>query len=66
MKNKPTHYLSVVSGDGDQARFTEVAALWPTKNGNGFSGQIREGISITGRIVIMPAKARDEQDGGAQ
>lgn len=60
--NKPTAFLNQVSGDGKTARFTRIAALWPTQNG-GFSGTIPEGIQITGRVVIMPAdKAEGDSD----
>jgi hypothetical protein len=53
---RPTHVLNVVSGEGKSARFTEVAALWPTKDGNGFSGDIPSCMTITGRIVILKRK----------
>jgi hypothetical protein len=56
---RPTHILNVVSGEGKSARFTEVAALWPTKDGNGFTGDIPSGLTITGRIVILKRKESD-------
>ncbi len=56
---RPTHNLNVVSGEGKSARFTEVAALWPTKDGFGFTGDIPTGIAITGRIVILKRKETD-------
>lgn len=63
---KPTHFLNVVSGEGKTAVFTRVAALWPTQN-NGYSGEIPASVSITGRVVILAAKAAAEPDnGGAQ
>lgn len=53
--NRPTHDLCAVNGEGDEAEFTRVAPLWPTKTG-GFAGSIPAGISITGRIVITKRK----------
>lgn len=66
MSNKPTHYLNVVTGDGDNAEFTRICALWTTKSGNGFTGTIPAGVSITGRLVIQPAKSREDTNGGAR
>lgn len=63
--SKPTHFLNIVTGDGDNARFTSIAALWPTRSG-GYSGDIPAGVSITGRIVITEAKAKADNQGGQQ
>lgn len=60
MSKKPTHDLTVISGEGRNATFTRVAALWPTKDGTGFTGEVPAGVSITGRVAIL---ARKEQDG---
>ena len=62
--SKPTHFLNIVTGDGDTARFTTIAALWPTRSG-GYSGEIPAGVTITGRVVITEAKAKADT-GGAQ
>jgi hypothetical protein len=37
MANKPTHDLCIISGEGKAAVWTRVAALWATKDGEGFS-----------------------------
>lgn len=69
---KPTHFLCVVNeiettnpDTGETAtksRFTEIAALWPTKSGGSYYGNIPEGVSIGGcRVVITEAK-----NGGGQ
>lgn len=55
----PTHFLNVVTGEGKAARFTEVAALWPTKDGTGFTGEIATGITVSGRLVILKRKERE-------
>jgi hypothetical protein len=58
MSNKPTHELHIVSGEGKAAVWTRVAGLWPTKDGEGFSGDIPSGIHVTGRVVIMKRKEK--------
>lgn len=61
MSKKPTHKISVVSGEGDSAFFTRVGSLWPTKSG-GFSGEIRAGLAVSGRIVISEIKTDEDHD----
>lgn len=58
---RPTHRLVAISGEGQSARFTEIAVLWPAKSG--FTGEIPAGVSITGRFGIF---AIGEKKGGAQ
>ena len=60
---RPTHFLNIVHGEGKTARFTQVAALWPTRDGDGFTGEIPAGILCTGRVVIL---ARKEREPGAE
>ena len=55
--SKPTHDLCIVSGEGKTAIWTRVAALWPTTNGDGFSGEIPQGVMVSGRVVIQKRKA---------
>ena len=57
MSNKPTHDLCIVTGEGKAAIWTRVAALWPTQEGDGFSGQIPAGVMVSGRVVIQKRKA---------
>jgi hypothetical protein len=66
MADKPTHELIMVADakkEGGKARFTRVAALWPSKSDNGLTGEIPEGISVTGRFVILPLKAGADAEG---
>lgn len=56
MSNKPTHDLTMISGEGKNAQFTRVAAVWPTKEGDGFTGEIPAGITVTGRFGLFPRK----------
>lgn len=56
MSNQPTHDLCIVTGEGKTANWTRVAALWPTKDGDGFTGEIPTGIMVSGRVVIQKRK----------
>ena len=57
--NKPTHDLTLISGEGKTAQFVRVAAVWPTKDGSGFTGEIPAGLTITGRFAILVRKEKD-------
>ena len=61
MSNKPTHDLCIISGEGKAAVWTRVAALWPTKDGEGFTGEIPTGVFVTGRVVIQKRKANEAE-----
>ena len=55
MAGKPTHIAYVVTKsakEGSKGNWTEVGAVWPHKNGEGFDLVITEGISVHGRVVI--------------
>ncbi len=38
---RPTHRFWLVQGEGKDARWTELCALWPTKNGKGLYASMR-------------------------
>ena len=66
---RPTHRIWLVQGEANQATWTEVAALWPTKNGNGHSGLADKflpipGNRIQGRLVVLPARFKPESETG--
>jgi hypothetical protein len=58
---KPSHHAYIVpptkEGSEKKAKWIEVGAVWPHKNGEGFDLVIPQGLSLSGRIVCMPAKA---------
>lgn len=47
----PTHRLYLVRGEGEAARWTEIGAAWPNRDGNGFSLSL-DAIPTAGRIVM--------------
>jgi len=59
---KPTHHLLSVSGEGEKAQFTRIVALWPTREGGGYTGEIPAGITITGRIFIRAAETDSQAE----
>ncbi len=61
---RPTHHAFVIDGEGDEATWTEVGAVWQHKDGLGFNIQITPGIAVTGRLVLRPVKARAASQGG--
>jgi hypothetical protein len=60
---RPTHTAFVVrnprEGSDEKARWSEVGAIWPHKNGGGFDLVLHEQISVTGRIVCTARRDRD-------
>lgn len=49
--------------DGEKrTNFTNVGAAFPQKNGDGFSLQIRPGLAVSGRVLMLPRKAKDERE----
>ena len=58
--NRPTHHLNLVTEyetkDGQiKSRYHEIAPLWTTERGN-LTGEIPQGVTITGRLLITTAK----------
>jgi len=65
---RPSHIAFVVAngreGSNDKAKWREVGAVWPHKNGAGFDLVLVDQISVSGRIVCTPRKNRDGDDVG--
>lgn len=57
LANKPTHRLYNVTGEGKSARWTEIGAAWPNKDGLGFSLSY-DVIPLGGRIVMREITER--------
>jgi uncharacterized protein (DUF736 family) len=60
--NKPTHRV-LIARDGKAEKLLEVGALWPGKNGS-LSGEIDLIVGKL-RLVVVPARERDQANGGA-
>lgn len=63
--SKPSHkaYLVIDPKEGSErkARWLEVGAVWPHKNGEGFDLTIPEGLAVSGRIVCVVPKFEEEK-----
>lgn len=64
---RPTHTAYMVEGEGKEASWTEVGALWTHEDGEGFNLILRA-LPVSGRIVIRQRKAKDNdtKEGVAQ
>lgn len=66
--NKPTHRLLLASereirtanSSSTRTIYTEICGLWPTKSG-GMAGEIPQGMSLSGSVVIVPADRQTAQ-----
>ena len=43
-----------------KTRWQAIATAFPTKDGQGMSFDLPDGVFISGRVLIMPRTARDE------
>jgi len=48
------------SNGEDKTSYTRVGAAFPHRNGSGFNIQIQEGISVSGQLVALPPRPREE------
>jgi hypothetical protein len=70
---RPSHTAYVVSktreGSVEKAKWREVGAIWPHKNGDGFDLVLFEQLAVSGRIVCTARKDNgepgDRGDGGS-
>lgn len=65
MSNRPTHDILLAedyeAADGEQkASFTNIGGAW-LKDSGAISCQLREGLAVSGRFVILPKKAKDAE-----
>lgn len=58
-KNRLSHRLFNVTGDGDNARWTDIGVAWTTKDEKGFT-LVLNAIPVNGRIVM---RINDEKKG---
>jgi hypothetical protein len=56
---KPTHEAFVVTGEGDNAFWTKLGAVWPHDDGKGYNVDLIA-LPVSGRLVIRERKAAKE------
>ncbi|MDF0522835.1 hypothetical protein P0R31_36990 [Bradyrhizobium yuanmingense] len=54
--NAPSHLVYVVTGEGESATWTQVAAAWKHRDNDGLNVIIPPGIMISGKLVVRAAK----------
>lgn len=60
--NRPTHLVSVVTGDSDEASWSQSFAAWQHKDSNGMSIFVPPGITVTSKHVIRAIKNERSQN----
>jgi hypothetical protein len=50
-QNKPSHRLFNVTGEGENARWTDIGVAWATKDGKGFTIALNA-MPLNGRVVM--------------
>ena len=55
---RPTHSAYMVEGEGENAIWTEIGALWAHEDGQGFNLSLKA-IPVSGRLVIRKRKAKE-------
>ena len=60
--NRPSHRLFNVTGDGDNARWTDIGVAWATKDGKGFT-LVLNAIPVNGRVVMRINEEKDAKKG---
>ena len=62
---KPTHRIFVVTGEGKKAKWSELGAAWPHRDGSGFAITCTA-IPLHGRIIMREINERPGEKGGAE
>jgi hypothetical protein len=60
--NRPTHRLYTVSGENDNARWTDIGVAFATRDGKGFTLCLNA-LPLNGRVVMRIADSKDEKKG---
>jgi hypothetical protein len=56
--NKPSHFVYVVEGKGEESYVTKVGAAWPNKKGTGFNIKLTA-LPLNARLVMTDASEAD-------
>ncbi len=56
---RPSHTAFLVEGEGDNATWTELGAIWGHEDGKGFNLSLKA-IPVSGRLVIRERKAKTD------
>lgn len=59
--NRPSHVAWLVEGEGDKSTWTEIGAMWPNKDGQGFQLNLKA-IPLSGRLTLRVWTEKPKQD----
>lgn len=59
--NRPSHVVSIVEGEGDKSVWTEIGAMWPHKDGQGFQLNLKA-IPVSGRLTVRVWTEKPKQE----
>jgi hypothetical protein len=62
-KNRPTHGVYVVEGEGENAYWTKVGAAWAHEDGEGYNITL-SAVPLNGRLVLRTAKPNADREAG--
>ena len=58
----PTHNVYVIEGEGENAFWTKVGAVWSHSDGEGFNIALTA-VPLTGRLVVRTRKEKQKEGG---
>ncbi len=61
---RPSHTVYMVEGEGDDAIWTPIGALWPHRDGKGFNVSLKV-IPLAGRLSIRERTANTDAEESA-
>jgi hypothetical protein len=62
-KNRPSHAVYVVEGEGESAFWTKIGSAWVHEDGEGFNLSLIA-VPLTGRLVIRKKSQKDQPEAG--
>lgn len=64
MSNLPTHTVCIAEENGDKSYFTDIGSAWLKDSGT-ISIELRPGLSVAGRFLLLPKKDKKSDDPAA-
>lgn len=52
------------SNGEDKTAYTRVGAAFPHRKGGGFNIEIQSGLAVSGQLVVLPPRPREESKAG--
>lgn len=62
-RNRPSHAVYVVEGEGESSFWTKIGSAWAHEDGEGFNLSLIA-IPLTGRLVIRKRQVKEQGERG--